>query len=86
MWLLYISRLGGIQCTTPASNADSVGVLKHILILTKSSMICSYAAVLIKPQSPTKDISKHTVEDPILSIVMTEAEGLDDLWILGYTR
>ena len=28
-------------------------------------MICSYAAVLIKPQPPTKDLSKHTIEDPI---------------------
>ena len=49
---------GGIQCTTPAGNTDFVGVVKRVLTLTKSSVICSYVAVLIKPQPPTKDPSK----------------------------
>ena len=58
--------LGDIQCNTPASNTDSVGFGKRVLTrLTKSSVICSYAAVLIKPQLPTKDLSELTIEDPI---------------------
>ena len=42
--------------TTPASNTDSVGVVKRVLTLTKFSVIYSSPAVLIKPQSPTKDL------------------------------
>ena len=75
--------LGGIQCTTLAGNTDSVGVVKRVLNRTKSSVISSYAAVLIKPQPTTKDLSKLTIEDPIPTLVTTAAEGLDALWISG---
>ena len=51
--------------TSPASSKDSVGVVKCVLTLTESSVLCSHAAVLIKPQPPTKDLSKLTIEDPI---------------------
>ena len=40
-------RMGSIQCTTYASNADSVGIIKSVLTPLKASVICSYAAVLI---------------------------------------
>ena len=57
--------MGGIHCTTPASNTDCVGVIKCVLTLTKSTVTCSYATVLIKSQPPTKDLGKLTIEDPI---------------------
>ena len=52
-WPIYILRHGGIQCTTPVSNTCSVGVIKFVITSPKASAICSYPAVLIKPQTPT---------------------------------
>ena len=31
--------MGGIQCTTPASNADSVGIIKSVVAPPKASAI-----------------------------------------------
>ena len=69
--------MGGIQCTTPASDADFVGITKCVLTPAKASMICNYATVLIKPQHPRIALSKLTIEGPREHyVVMTVAEGL----------
>ena len=57
-------RMGGSQCITPASNADSVGIIKNVLTPPNASVICSYAAVLIKSQPPVKVLNKLTIKDP----------------------
>ena len=77
--------MGGIQCTAPASNANSVGIIKSVLTPRQASVICSYASVLIKPQPLTKALSKLTIDDhPKHDVVMRVAEGLDALLVPRY--
>ena len=80
--------MGGIQCSTPASNSGSVGATKRVLTPPEASVIGSYAEVPIKPytQPPSKALSKLTIKDPIEhEVATTVAERLDVLWISGHT-
>ena len=80
--------MGGIQCSTPASNSGSVGATKRVLTPPKASVIGSYAEVPINPytQPPSKALSKLTIKDPIEHEVATRvAEFLDVLGISGHT-
>ena len=78
--------MGGIHCSTPASNSGSVGATKRVLTPPEASVIGSYAEVPIKPytQPPSKALSKLTIKDPIEhEVATTAAERLGcsvDFW------
>ena len=57
--------MGGIQCSTPASNSGSVCATKRVLTPPKASVIGSYAEIPIKPytQPPSKALSKLTIKN-----------------------